>query len=99
MLLVRAHHFIIAWNQQCTCTKPCKRTGDADGIISDYAGKSDRCCDTHDKLDHAGSKRGGAVLHTLDGGTVYGQKPQNKVKRRDDCQIQIRIIIDLIRRC
>lgn len=93
-MLAEAHHLIIARNQQRTRPKPRERAGDADGGVADERGQPDRGGKPHDKFDHAGEEGRAAVLHALDGGTVDGEQSEQEIKRCDDCQVGVRVVID-----
>ena len=67
------HHPVVAGNQQCAGSEPCKGAGDADGEISKNCRKSQCCCDAHNKFDHTGSKWSPAISHTLYRCPVNGQ--------------------------
>ena len=93
-MLAEAHHFIVTRNQQRARPEPCERSGDADGGIADERGQPDGGGKPHDELDHAGEEGRTAVLHALDGGTVDGEQSEQKVKRCDNCKVDIGIMIN-----
>lgn len=93
-MLAEAHHLIIARNQQRTRPKPRERAGNAYGGIADERGQPDGGGKPHDKLDHAGEEGRTAVLHALDGGAVDGEQSEQKVKRCDNCKVDIGIMIN-----
>lgn len=93
-MLAEAHHFIVTRNQQRVRPEPCERAGDADGGIADERGQPDGGGKPHDKLDHAGEEGRATVLHALDGGTVDGEQSEQKVKRCDNCKVDIGIMIN-----
>lgn len=90
-------HPVIAWNEQSAGAKSCKRTGNADREVADDPGEAGSCCNTHDKLDHAGCKWSACILHALDCGAVDRQKSKKKIKWGDNRQVSIRIMINLLR--
>ena len=93
-MLAEAHHLIITRDQQSARPKPRERAGDADSGVADERGQPDGGGKPHDELDHAGEEGRTAVLHALDGGTVDGEQSEQKVKRCDNCKVDIGIMIN-----
>ena len=90
------HHFVVNRDQQGAGSDPGERAGNADGSVSDHTGKSYGSSNTHNKFYHAGCKWCTSVLHTLDGSTINGKKTEDKVKRCNDSQIHIGIMVNFL---
>ena len=90
------HHFVVNRDQQGAGSDPGERAGNADGSVSDHTGKSYGSSNTHNKFYHAGCKWCTSVLHTLDGSTINGKKTEDKVKRCNDGQIHIGIMVNFL---
>ena len=83
------HHLIVNRDQKCTGSDPCHWAGNTYRCISDDSGKPYCCSDSHNQFNHTCSKRCFAILHALDGCTVYCQQSKHKVKGSYNRQIHI----------